>query len=87
MLRCDWLEMMSCIRFVLPPHGRIPYSGTTRTRVSEGFGSVSSVLMAAQSPTDAILPQWKKAGKQGKEMQKPEEEKKPTAAKITESTK
>ncbi|KAL9951014.1 hypothetical protein ACROYT_G043600 [Oculina patagonica] len=43
--------------------------------------------MAAQSPTDAVLPQWKKAAKQGKEMPKPEEEKKPTAAKITESTK
>lgn len=43
--------------------------------------------MAAQSPTDAVLPPWKKAGKQGKEMSKSEEEKKPTAAKITESTK
>ena len=80
--------MMSCIRFVLPPQGRILYRGTTRTRRREGFASVSSRIfrsMAAQSPTDAILPQWKKAGKQGKDMQKPEEDKKPTAAKITES--
>jgi len=46
-----------------------------------------SVLMTSQSPTDAVLPLWKKAGKQGKEMQKTEEEKKPAAAKITESTK
>jgi len=48
---------------------------------------VSSVAMASQSPTDAVLPLWKKAGKPGKEMQKTEEEKKPAAAKITESTK
>ena len=51
------------------------------------MASVSSVLMTSQGPSDAVLPQWKKAGKQGKEMQKTEEEKKPTAAKITESTK
>ncbi|CAH3190905.1 unnamed protein product, partial [Porites evermanni] len=43
--------------------------------------------MAAQSPTDSILPQWKKAGKQGKEMTKPEDEKKAAAVKITESAK
>lgn len=43
--------------------------------------------MAAQSPTDAVLPQWKKAGKQGKDMTKSEDEKKPAAAKITESAK
>lgn len=43
--------------------------------------------MAAQSPTDAVLPQWKKAGKQGKDMSKSEDDKKPAAAKITESAK
>lgn len=48
---------------------------------------ISSVKMAAQSPTDQILPQWKKAGKQGKEMTKPEDEKKAAAVKITESAK
>lgn len=46
-----------------------------------------SVVMASPSPTDAALAQCKKPGKQGKEMQKTEEEKKPAAAKITESTK
>ncbi|XP_068726656.1 mitogen-activated protein kinase kinase kinase 1-like [Montipora capricornis] len=43
--------------------------------------------MAAQSPTDSILPQWKKSGKQGKDLMRSEEEKKPVAAKITESAK
>lgn len=43
--------------------------------------------MAAQSPTDSILPPWKKAGKQGKEMTKAEDEKKAATAKITESAK
>ena len=43
--------------------------------------------MAAQSPSDPVPSQWKKAGKQGKEMSKPEDERKPVAAKITESAK
>ena len=75
------------VLFVLPPHDQIPSKRTTRTPGEGGYASVSFALMASQSPTDAALPQWKKAGKQGKEMQKTEEEKKPAAAKITESTK
>lgn len=51
------------------------------------FGSVSSSKMACHSPTDSVLAQCKKAGKQGKEMLRPEDEKKPAAAKITESAK
>ena len=47
----------------------------------------SSAKMAAQSPSDPVPSQWKKAGKQGKEMSKPEDERKPVAAKITESAK
>ncbi|RMX49549.1 hypothetical protein pdam_00017438 [Pocillopora damicornis] len=43
--------------------------------------------MAAQSPTDGCLPPWKKPGKQGKEVSRSEDEKKPTATKITESAK
>ena len=43
--------------------------------------------MAAQSPTDGVLPPWKKGGKEGKEMSRSEDEKKPTATKITESAK
>lgn len=74
-------------RLCLPPHERIPSRGTTGTRASGKFWKLSSAKMAAQSPTDAVLQQWKKAGKQGKEMSKPEEEKKPVAAKITESAK
>ena len=43
--------------------------------------------MASQSPTDLILPNWKKGGKQNKDSAKVEDEKKPAALKISESTK
>ena len=43
--------------------------------------------MAAQSPTDSILPQWKKAVKQPHNNGKAEEEKRPSVDKFTETTK
>lgn len=43
--------------------------------------------MATQASTDTVLPQWKKAAKQVKDVSRLEEEKKPVAAKITESAK
>mgnify|MGYP001793387677 FL=1 len=43
--------------------------------------------MSSQSPTDLILPQWKKCAKQPKDQAKPEDEKKSTSVKISESTK
>ncbi|XP_067027287.1 mitogen-activated protein kinase kinase kinase 1-like isoform X1 [Acropora muricata] len=43
--------------------------------------------MATQASIDTVLPQWKKAAKQVKDVSRLEEEKKPVAAKITESAK
>jgi hypothetical protein len=43
--------------------------------------------MATQSPTESILPNWKKAGKHQNESSKSEQEKKPASFKLSDSAK